>query len=97
MERVSTGSCLFSIFLKMSKQVSFIYSLGDFQTAAFALVLGVSKTVYKLFKNRFSISYGSIVLQDMHPTVFQSGILRAPFSGMGPKGGPGSLKRTQSP
>ena len=55
--------------MKIGKWVFFTYGLKFFQTADFVLCPGVSESVHKSFKSRFSFS---IVLLDVLLIVFQS-------------------------
>ena len=59
------GSCFM-----VRKLVSFTYSLGAVQTAAFVLSPRESEFTCEPFKSRFLFPYSSVVL-DMRPTGFQ--------------------------
>lgn len=44
-----------------------MYGVGTFHIAAFVLCPSMHESSYKHFKNRFSVSYSSVLLQDILP------------------------------
>lgn len=54
----------------INKSISFTYSLGAFETAAFALGLGASEYVCEPLKSRISIPYAPLVLEGVSPIGF---------------------------
>lgn len=71
LQRVIPGFWSSNRCLKISKWISFTYSLGTFQTAASLLSLRISESVHKPFKTRISVPYISIALLDISFVDFQ--------------------------
>ena len=71
-ERVPTDPWPSGRCFKISWWISFIYCLGAFQLAGFALGHRVSESIYKHFKIKISVSYSLLGLLDISTFGFQS-------------------------
>lgn len=78
-ERVSNTHCSSSRCFKIRKWLSFIYSLGTFQTSAFALGPLASENSHEPFKRRISVSCSHLGPLGINPIGFLSQCLGLVF------------------
>lgn len=68
--RVPVGFCFCGRCFKINKWVSFVYSLGAFQTVASVLCSRMSGFMYKPFKSRFFFPCSHLVLLEVNTVGF---------------------------